>query len=992
MKRNALVGALALVAALLVGSSRAAQLTAEGGLERAEPVSAAAAREFELRALAVDPQAARAALASELASADAARRVLALEALRRALCAGSARELDWIEAAARAAVDDPDANARERALRVLALLPHPQILPQRRALELAGEALPALREALALAIGRSQAAEELERAPAWTLALLERLAQDADAATARAARTALCAESARDARTHASLAALIALELQAERVSALLELARAWRAVGGAPAVLEAWDQAVANRADAAVWRSVLAALEAEAQVAREPAQIARRWIAGWRLEALPELDRVALRNLRHASAMRASAEVGAAVLRELARLGGAPSAAEGGPASEPAASNETVVPVAPTAAAAPTTSVGPRGGLDDASLRELVGLSVHTLGSARASALALEWSADEPLALLVLRELGSRAQGFELEQERAWLAPERARALRAAAIEAFASCALHEADEGAAQLLALALADPDAQLRERAFRGLGHAAERAPHAAAMLAAWNAESVDTRLAWLRELPKAGELSNFCARALELAQQLEPARREALLELLEGCAGDERAAQLLAQWLEEALVPGAERLAAAAGWMRALTRIAPTHARGPAEGALARAAHFEALAASSGEPNAQAGARELGKAAVLALAQDAAGRSQLAHFLQQQPPARLAIEAAIQLARAAQGAQPPSSAELELALARLAGDLLERRASFELELRMLEALALSGVSSAQLELARVLRTADLSTELRAQALEHYAASAGPVAAAAELGDLLTGSQPIELRLAAVRALGRLALADAQQAGEAGAFAPAEASAVDARAAGAQAAAARLAECWRALRAQQREPDLEGERALLLEALLPVLAACGAEQQDLHATWLAAATARAARDYDARALGEALPQVGFAWRGELECAQQLAARAQLRAALAGWSWERLDARLLAALAQRSQRGASARGAAEPDALAAELARAALIGLEGEREPDAALASTLRAALILAAQASEQPVALELLESVERGERARQSVAER
>jgi len=966
MKRTFARVLLALAAGLLLPLC-AAQPAADDSLERVREPSAAAAREFELRALALDPESARAQLESELAAAQAAQRVLALEALRRALASGSARDLAWIEAAARAAIDDADANARERALRVLALLPRPQTLPQRRALELAGEALPAAREALALAIGRAQSAAPLEQAPAWALALLERLARDADAATARAARTALCAESARDARTHAGLAELIADELQAQRFAALLELARAWRAGPGAPAVLEAWDRSVERRADAAAWRGLLAVLEAEARVERDPAELARRWIEGWALDALPELERPGLRTLRHASASRAREDVGAAVLRELARLGA--------PTSEP-----------PNAAVDGTSAPGSRarGRLDDAALRELVGLCVQALGSERASQLALELSADEELVLLVLRELGSRAESFDPERDRAWIEPTRARAQRAAAIDAFASCALHESDAGAAQLLAYALADPDALLRERAFRGLGHAGDRAAHAAALLAAWSAESVDTRLAWLRELPRAGEFASFCSNALELAQRLEPERRDGLLELLEGCAGDERAAQLAAQGLEQALAPGSERLAAAAGWMRALTRIAPTRARVSAEHALARAAHFEALAIAAGEQNAQAGARELGKAAVIALAQDASGRSALARFLEQGPPQRLAIEAAIQIARAAPGEQPPSTGALELALARLARELKERRASFELESRMLEALALSGLPAARRELERVARHAELSTELRVHALEQHAASAEPDAAVALLGESLSAEQPLELRLAAVRALARLALAGAPPAASSPTSAPI--------APGPALALERLAAHWRGLREARRAPDLEGERALVLEALLPALAACGAEREALHAVWLAQPDARAASDYDARAAGEALPQVGFAYRGELECAQQLAGRGELRAALAAWRWERFDARLLAALAQRAQRGASARNAQGPDELAGELARAALVALEGEREPDLALASSLRSALIIAARAREDALALELLEGVERGERVRQSVAER
>jgi len=250
----------------------------------------------------------------------------------------------------------------------------------------------------------------------------------------------------------------------------------------------------------------------------------------------------------------------------------------------------------------------------------------------------------------------------------------------------------------------------------------------------------------------------------------------------------------------------------------------------------------------------------------------------------------------------------------------------------------------------------------------------------------------LAALVESPAPVELRAAAIRALGAIASTGAPGATEApGATGETEASG----ASGASGARTFLLEHLRRLESGMLpapggpgSPEDLGElllfeRAALIESLAPLPRA----PPWLAATWLRVPRAAARADLTSRLAGTRLPATEFRWRTELAFARAAAAAGELRGALeANEGWERIDGRCLAALG----RAALATGEARSLESARGLLAAALVALAGEgRSSDlgAVVLATRRSAWLAAERAADWPAtelhARRLLELRLRGE---------
>jgi hypothetical protein len=484
----------------------------------------------------------------------------------------------------------------------------------------------------------------------------------------------------------------------------------------------------------------------------------------------------------------------------------------------------------------------------------------------------------------------------WDPERLEPWVRDERYAAVRHDVLQALATSRL-DAHSPAGALLVLALHDADAKRVFFAANALANAPQPEVWVGAVHRAWTRWPAAEQLEFLRLLPREPVPLAFEGDLLALARAGGDARSTAL-ELLVGFPdiGAKLAADVRA-WLEEAVQAtfssGADerrerelRCTALARWLHdALgARAVPDLAR-----TLERAG---------------AVSDEIAKVTIRALGEGAQGRAALPPWLDPDAPERARIEAAIQLA--------PHGDAAALAV------LTERYEHCDWELRKRALSALSGLDderSFEL-LARTASDRDEEYELRNLAVDALARRGD--AGVGALIEVLAGTHHPEVTRAAVRALG-YAGRSSERARE------------------------QLRERLRRIEALPLEEGIgaqvelaRDERDAVFSAL--AVAEGGLAGGELRRAWLRLPLAAADADLRARFVGRRLAAVEFRWSGELRLAGALTSAGDSLAAAGPW-W-RLDARLLARLAD----------ALEDPATAAEVRRAALIGLAGEGEaPD-------------------------------------------
>ena len=679
-------------------------------------------REWSTRRRALNLESRWAALRAELALESWStwpRRFDALEALRRGVLAGADRRPEYAAAALAAARDDHP-SVRAAALTVLALWGDEIELPADLAWRLSGDDLPAVREALAQALGRvpSPAAPQL----------LEGLASDGDPRVAEVATAALFALGAPAAE--AQLGALLARARAGDDVGLLAAL-RLWMRTGGERSVLlglEAWlDGEPAERARS--WRAVVRALDLQLFGPRDVTPLLEGWLgsAVWeprRQEVLVRAGRSPERSLADglldALDLVASLERGEDVLGNL-----------------------------PLFAADVRERVAEGRDIELFHLRFdlLDALEAH-LGAEGLAARLLTGDHDPQTLEFLLPELGLRVASWNAERDRLWLEVRRPRALRLAAAEGFANTLAEHGDPGAHALLTLALSDPDPVVVRVAFRTLSDTTEPPPPLGALVRAWRRADEEERHLLLPWLPRERPLEPFRNDLLALACCPGPQRALAI-ELLATFRDDADIQASLADWLEGEL----DRMGQASeADMRAtsLSVIGLLRALRSVAGGAPPEITVRALERSLGRST------DVGKTTAAFLA-EGADYARLAPFLAPGTDRRTRIEAAIGLTRRA--AADGRGDLLERAVSGLLADF--DHAGWDLRVRMIDALGRAATASTTAAdfLAQVSAEPLRESEDRKRALEALARAGvlEPLRVAASTGF------DVDARLVALRLL-------------------------------------------------------------------------------------------------------------------------------------------------------------------------------------------------------------------------------------
>jgi hypothetical protein len=563
-----------------------------------------------------------------------------------------------------------------------------------------------------------------------------------------------------------------------------------------------------------------------------------------------------------------------------------------------------------------------PLGGLARARRIDLLLLALEPEAPAFLASSALA----APLLAEILEALALRRDRWRDEEWRPWASAPAPPAVRRACLVALAGAYARSSDPGAGRGLLQLACDPEPEIAQGAFEAL--CAARVPGVEDGPAlSWAFERL-TRVEREERASAFTRARSFPAlRSAWIELGAEGGRaRVAACELLAGFEGDGGVAEVLAHWLSADLTRFAGGDEASA--LEALI-VAELRALGRVNGGTGRGELERALALALGRSS------EVGKVAAAALARSQAGQEFLAARLRDGSLAsevdrRTRIEACIALARAGR------AEDRSAAVAWLLSD--RPSAAWDLRQRMLEALADSEVGAADEALVALVTAAGLEPVER-MTVARLCARRGGEGAVGALVDLVRSSHDLESRRVAVAGLAGL---------------------------GRMPELERLrAELGTALRPGDPEEEtlLRADLFLARARLAPGGWAC--------AGWLEAPVASAAVDLAGRFLGEERPAAEFVWRHELELARILAASGWLEPCLERVpALERLDARLLLALAEE------ARHAGRAPAAAALLARAA-IALLGERDHEPRTLAYIHARRLQLAREFGPPEAVLMLE---------------
>ncbi len=804
----------------------------------ARTVPDAVRKEWRIRRWALDPASSVEEIRRSL-EGDWSERSAALDALARGLQGGSALLPELLqEAQARLADEHP--TVRARALEVFSLRGLSVELEPRLASRLAQDRLPAVRLALARALVRVRCSAGTD--------LLAELAFDGDRRVARAARYALFSRGPRAEAAALRVAGTIEREGRPEE---RLEVAGLLLDGPAQPQLIEGLRE---------LWQEDAALVEAVAQATLGESRH-EVLVAGWFRG-----DDSRRRGIFEEAARRGDGELGALLASSL---------------------NEAVGrPGVPTRWGEVAPEFRERFGREARRFvfEHMAEVTVASLGGAG----TLEWLLAHPVhdesVRLLLEPVGRRISSWSPEAVR-WLAPGVQRSTREALVEALDLTFARYGDRVAGELLAQALADPEPELAQRAFRSLCDGTETEAWGRELLRAWESFDEERRAVALRwfdgKPPSAFRGTLLCAE--------DPERRLLFGESLAGFTGDVEVADALEDWCladlerfrrEPTDVPDDRAGSRLRRLLGALSQVDPRRA-------------IEELAASLG----LAGDRpELARQAAEGLALTEEGRAELRSFLAKGEGNR--VEAALALAP-----EPAAIGFLLGAFDRAEWDQRERmlsafgRAQDEASFAFLRGRGLDG---------------NLGVAERGMALNALAARPGE-ASDRVLDQLASSVADVELRRRAIFLLGRRGEEASRKA---------LVSAFD-----------RLGELE------------EDERGAVRASFLTAFGTSGGLPGTLLAEWLREPWAERVPTLLARFRAEDLPTVAFTWRAEIALAASLARSGQLEAALAASpDWYQLDGRLLLDCA-REVHGVRA---GDPLALElARTARVALAGEQPEVE---------------------------------------------
>lgn len=378
----------------------------------------------------------------------------------------------------------------------------------------------------------------------------------------------------------------------------------------------------------------------------------------------------------------------------------------------------------------------------------QLLALALEALDPREFAALALRTNDfDELRRAEFFERLRGRSIDWKLEQLTPWLDPAaRSPQVRSAVVEwlgAASVAAEHAAVESA---LAVALLDPELDIARTAFLGLCDVADPTQWGSALRSAWLRFEENERPELAARLPRTRPFPEFRADWIALGSRGGESL-DAVLDLISAFAPDVELARHVELWIDEGLKTWSE-----GGPDRALERRLAALAR-----ALSRLAHESSSARLDQLARWASGVSdEVGKVALFALGQTAAGRAGLPHWLSEDAPSRLRVEAALMLAphgdsRAAHFLRSDfAHVDLQLkgrslaalaahgdepSLAFLATEALDARCEQQLRLRALEFLARRSPPSLAL-LASATREGDPEIALGAWRL--YVSSGAPAA--------------------------------------------------------------------------------------------------------------------------------------------------------------------------------------------------------------------------------------------------------------
>lgn len=276
-----------------------------------------------------------------------------------------------------------------------------------------------------------------------------------------------------------------------------------------------------------------------------------------------------------------------------------------------------------------------------------LLDFALEALDAPQFAALALRSNAfDEPRQAELWERFRGRSIDWTLAELEPWLDPAaRALSVRLAVVEwlgAEAVAAQHASIEAA---LARALLDPELEVARGAFHGLCDVADPTPWGAQLHRAWLRFEDSERLTLAARLPRKRPLPEFRSDWVALGARGGEAL-DVVIELVTAFAPDAQLASEVERWIDATLRawPANAKDRAAELTLAALTR---------AYGRLAPETSTRRLDELARWANPVSD--EVGKVALFALGQSAEGRARLAHWLTEQAPSRLRIEAALMLA-------------------------------------------------------------------------------------------------------------------------------------------------------------------------------------------------------------------------------------------------------------------------------------------------------------------------------------------------
>lgn len=577
-------------------------------------------REWLVRAWALFPERSERAIAEALASEDWHERLLALEALARSPGAVRLARERWGDAVD-AALLDPRPNIRTAALELRTLIAPGRPLEPETLAALAADPWPECAEALAVHLGRVQAASDEPRAATDTLL---GLAGGGDPLLARRARLELLGAGV--GAWHAQRDWIAADASGRRLVRAFTALTRA-----GAPPPL------IAGLREAFGERVGLAALvEALAWRSGQPFD-RRRLAAGWASASIrsAELDPSLAHELRVELARTSrlgDPELGGLLLERAGELASGRSGAL-------LDREEGLAPDERAEAAALLVEAGAHALLPAAAVEHARALPADLAGAA--------W-----------RHVAPRAQSWDADSVSAWLTPEVPRELREEVARSVHDAFDRTRDAGSEAILGQFLHDPDTSLRRLAFRWLCAAEGIARRLEGLRVAWLACGPEERLERLRWLPRSTAPAPFREDLIALAEQ-SATRTPSVLELLALFEGDAELGRQVEGWLDEELrgLAAATELASfqadewrAKGLVRTLGRLASPGAEDAIAAALARSIAVGPAPTAGGEHDA-----EVPKTCAYWLGRSEAGRRALERALERPVPSRVRIEATLALA-------------------------------------------------------------------------------------------------------------------------------------------------------------------------------------------------------------------------------------------------------------------------------------------------------------------------------------------------